>query len=149
MKNQFLGFLLIAALGLQSSFAFAYTDDVRAGIEEGWQAADKVFAPVGIHKKDEKKKSMESRWLEDEVIRKNHLFKDITSQAYRRRYRMKVSLTEAGEDIRIRVTGEFEEKPKQSPVTAPWRKLKPEMQDYDLERVYFMRILAQMAKARG
>src|SRR3989338_7550095 len=149
MKNKILGILLAAVLGLLPSLAFAYTDDVQAGIDEVWQAAGKVFSPAGIHKADENKKYLESRWMEDEVIRKNHLFKDITSQVYRRHYRMKISLSEAGENVQIGVKGDFEEKPKQSPVTAPWRKLKPEMQDYDLERVFFMRILAQMAKARG
>lgn len=149
MKKELLGFFLIALLGWPGSSALAYTDDVQARIDEAWQAVEKVLTPVGIYKKDEKKKYMQSRWMEDEVIRKNHLFKDITSQAYRRRYRMKVYLTEAGENIQIRVTGEFEQKPKQSPVTAPWRKLKPQMEDYDLERAFFMRILAQMAKARG
>lgn len=149
MKNKPFGILLIAVLALPTSFAFAYTDDVKTEVEEAWQAAGKVFTPIGIHKMDEKKKYIESRWMEDEVVRKNHLFKDITSQAYRRRYRIKVRLTESGENVQVRVTGEFEERPKQSPVTAPWRKLKPEMQDYDLERVFFMRILSQMAKARG
>ncbi len=146
MKNK--AFITIALLFFfRISSAFAYVDDVQASIDEAWQAALKVIQPAGIQKMNEKNKTMESKWMEDEVVRRNPLFKDITSQVYRRRYRMKISLSvTADNNVQILVKGDFEEKPKQSTSSAPWRKLKTEMQDYDLERVFFMRILSQMAK---
>lgn len=140
---------VILVLTAPAPSLFAYTDDVRAGIEEVWDAACKVMQPMGIKKKDEKNRKLQSRWAQDEVERRNELFRGITSQIYRRRYRMKVSLTEAGGNVQVSVKGDFEEQPKQSPVTAPWRKLKPQMIDYDLERAFFMRVLAQMAKDHG
>ena len=140
---------MAVVLVLPASSAFAYTDDVQAGIEDVWQAARKVLEPVGIKKMDEKKRKMESRWVEDEVVRRNELFKGVMSQVYLRHYRIKISLTESGDNVQIEVKGNFEEKPKQSAAAAPWRKLKMQMQDYDIERAYFMRVLAQLAKDRS
>ena len=149
MKTRMIWILLASMLCLPAPSVLAYDDDVQAGIEDVWQSACKLIQPIGIKKMDEKNKKLESKWTEDQIVQRNSLLKDITSQAYRRRYRMKISLREAGDNVHIEVRGEFEKKPVESPPQAPWRKLKKQMEDYDLERDFFMRILAQMAKDHG
>ena len=141
--------VMTTVLILFSLSAFAYTDDIQgATVDDAWQAALKALGPKGVKEADEKKKVLVSRWMEDEVVRRNSLFKGVTSQSYRRRSQMEISLTEIPDGVHILIKGEFEEKPQDSPAQAPWRKLKMQTEDYDLERNLFMRILTQMAKDR-
>ena len=150
MKIVGLWIFLMAALLLKPPLVSAYMDDVKGvTAEEAWQATLKVLGTKGVQKADKNKKFIQSRWVEDEVVRRNSLFKDVTSQDYLRRSRMKISFNELPDRVEIKITGSFEEKPKQSPPQAPWRKLKTRVEDYELEHALFMRILTQLAKDHG
>ena len=147
LMRRFRFLVMTMALILTASSAFAYTDEIRdITPDEAWRATLKVLGPKGVKKADEKKRIVQSNWVEDEVVRRNELFKGITSQIYRRRTKMKVTITENPRTVEVQIKGTFEEKPQQSAVQAPWRKFKPQIQDYDLERTLFMRILTQIAQ---
>lgn len=138
---------IVAFVFIPSSYA-AYTESIAVPIEEAWQAASEVLKTQGIEHADPKKHELVSRWITDQVVRRRGIFKKIMSQEYERRYRLKMTLREKFPATEIKIRGTFEEKPVHSPLITPWSKLKPSSSEFEIERLYFMKILQQLEVSR-
>jgi uncharacterized lipoprotein len=148
MKIRILAILLF--WGFQAP-AWAYTDQVTVKAEEAWQAAQEVLKQSGLKKVDETKKTLETKWIHDRVVRRGKgVFKNITSQTYDRRYRLTVRIVQRPFDTEIEVKGFFQERPVTgNPNHLLWKKVRPQIDDLDVERTFFMRILNRLELARA
>jgi len=125
---------------------YAYTDDIQAESEELWQAVSDTFEIYGIHSQKPNKKVLTSHWIYDEVTRSRGLFKGIFRQNYDRRYRIKVTLIRADvKMISVEVRGAFQERSTGTGPSIPWKLIKPNSEDYQVEREFFIKILNQLA----
>ena len=127
---------------------FAYSDEISAPLEEVWQAVQETLAPYGIKKIKPHTNEIESRWIKDRVKRSRGLLKNVASQLYERRYRLKIRLNQAGGLTSVAIRGTFEEKPYDSPPAVHWQSYKLESSDYDAERNFFMQILKTLQSRR-
>jgi hypothetical protein len=127
----------------------AYTDAILASPDEIWKAAEEVLEPYGIHKSDAQKYFLETRWIEDRVPRKRNLLPVIqlsarVKQTFERRYRIKVQISEVGNETQITIKGKFQDRPLAIHPQNRWRPAKPQFEDFDAERQIFYKILRQL-----
>ena len=143
----FLGFL--AATIPCTRACATYYDQVAVPSDEIFEAARQVLdASYGIQKADSHKKSLQSQWYEDRVVRSRGLLKKFTQKAYHRRYRIHIQLKDTPEGTDVKVKGAFQEKSNDAPPGVPWRPVKTEGIDLQIEREIFSKILTQMEEIR-
>ena len=152
MKTREIGALLVwVGLLMMPSSGWAYTDQITVKAEEAWQVAQNVLKSTGFKKLDPEKKVLETQWVHDRVLRKGKgLLKLIASQTYDRRYRLRVRVTQRAFDSEIEIRGTFQERP-MGPVSSKlsWKQVRPQTEDFDIERALFMRILNHLQMARN
>ena len=125
----------------------AYSDTILVPVEEVWTATLEALDPYGIRKKDFEKGKLESGWHQDRVVRSHGLLKKVFRQTYERRSRFEIRFKEEGAGAAVEIRGKFQERPAGSP-QAVWRTVKPESQDYELERELFQKILTKIEAKR-
>lgn len=147
--------LLLSLVILSPQKLWAYTDVILIAPDELWKAIEEVMKPYGIKKMDSKKYSIQSKWVEDQVERKRPVIPILktniaVTQTSDRRYRIKISLEKVDLGTQIRIQGEFQEKLQlmDGHPQNPWKKVKPQMADYNIERDFFYKILRQLEKAQ-
>ena len=141
--------LLLILFFLLSPHALAsYSDAIYVPQSEVWDAAKKVLGQKSFKKDDPKKGELETNWIEDQVVRRRGLLKKIASKVYGRRYRIKLNLKQEKELTHVDIEGVFQEKSLDS-VNSIWRKIKPESEDYEIERTLFKKILHQIEVNRN
>lgn len=126
----------------------AYTEEVGLKIDQVWPAVKATFESTGISKADDSKKVLRTKWIYDQVVRRGKYLKDIISQKYDRRYRLKVTLTENYYFTKIEIRGAFQERSLSVAPETPWRSVKPKNADLEVERAYFFRILKQLERMK-
>ena len=139
---------LILMLMLSPKIGWSYSDQIQVKADELWKAAYTAIQPYGIWKSNEKKKTIQSRWIEDQVVRSNGILKNVTSQKVQRRYRLKVHLIEIGDTVLLDVKGLFQNKEFGTALASPWFNVSPKDKEYDVERDFFMKILKQLEANR-
>ena len=128
------------------SNAFAlYSDQVAAPIEEVWQAAKDSLRDYGIRKDDSVKKHLETRWIEDRVVRSSGLLKKVASRPYRLRYRIHLDFVEDSRGTRVDVRGTYQQKPVDGSPSSRWETTRPER---NLERDFFYKVLRKVETIR-
>lgn len=156
LKNCLLFKTAFIFLGLWCVFCpglWAYTDEIRAGFEEIWKAAEDVLTPSGIRKLSLEEKKIETKWIEDRVLRTRRLLpvgsKTQIKQLFARRYRIFVQFEENPSGIQIAVKGRFQIKSTEDVPQLRWNSvLKPQLVDYDVERDIFFKILRRLEDSR-
>jgi len=140
---------------VSSSCAEAYTDEIEANFDEVWKAGEQILQPYGIRNSKVDKKEMESKWIEDLVVRSRRLlpvgFKGKIHQTYQRRYRVRIQIKEGvpHQTVQLTVKGFFQIKPSDALPQRPWESVgKPQMVDYEIERNFFFKILHQIEHNR-
>ena len=127
----------------------AYTDKMAVETPEVWKAVQAVAAPYGVRKADSKKYEIETRWIQDLVVRSRGLWKKLgTGENMQRRYRVKIRLKEEPYATEVGIHGVFQERSYGSGPAIPWRNIKPESEDYAVERDFFFKILKQLETTR-
>ena len=150
MKSRFLVlFSLLFLLGAPQSFS-AYVDEVGVGVEEAFQAAQDALKDHGIYKIREEKYEVESKWIEDRVVRKSRgLLAGMAKKNYLRRYRIKIRIVEVNEvSVRIEIRGSFQQKPIGNAPGSPWKTVRNQPEDFNLEKDFFHRVMRQMRLKR-
>ena len=134
----------------RSSAVWAYTDQITVKADEAWQAAQEVLKIHGFHKVDAASKTLQTKWIQDRVVRKGKwVLKNVASQTYERRYRLTVTVVQRAFDTELQIRGTFNERPITSAaVPLSWKKVHPKSEDFDVERAIFMRILNRLEIAR-
>lgn len=138
--------LLILTRGV--SAGQAYSEEIGLKIDPVWLAVQETFKPIGIAKANESKKVLTTKWIYDQVVRRGKYFKEIISQKYDRRYRMKITLIENYLFTKIEVKGVYQERSLGVSPETPWRQVKPKAADLEVERAYFFKILSQLEKLK-
>ncbi len=147
-------FFIFLFLGLSfCSSLQAYTDEVQAGFEEIWKAAEDVLTPYGIRKMSLEEKRLETKWIEDRVLRTRRLLpvgsEVKIKQLFARRYRIFVQLEDKPSGTQISVKGRFQIKSTEDVPQLRWNSvLKPQLVDYDVERDIFFKILRRLEDSR-
>ena len=127
----------------------AIEEEVGAPAPEIFHAAMAALTPYGIHKKDEEKFYLESKYIEDRVERREKHFFFKNRRDYDRRYRVKITLTPWPRYAVVKVEVDPRYRSPDGNIAAPWRKLKEGRDGYELEREFFRRILAQLEASRS
>ncbi|HXV28610.1 MAG TPA: hypothetical protein VD913_06575 [bacterium] len=145
------GFLVLSLLGCPA--LGAYTDEIEAGVDEVWKAAQDVLKPYGIRKMLPEDKRLETKWIEDRVVRETRLLPIGPNKKLKhtndRRYRIRVQLDEKPSGVEVKVKGRFQIKPTEDLPQLRWRAVvKPELADYDVERQFFFKILKRIEDYR-
>ena len=140
--------LLFAGFLAFPSFLGAYSDEIAVPADEVWQAANQAAQPYGVQKADAGKKEIETRWIEDQVVRSSGLLKRFASQVVRRRYRLKIRLSQGTHTTTVRIQGIFQEKSYDAPPGILWESVQPESADYEAERILFQKILRKLEADR-
>ncbi len=144
--------LLAAWVMLSPSRVYAYTQEIQAPVEEVWIAVKEAAASPGLDKVDEKDKVLETEWTEDRVVRMEQLMpfmkKAEHPKTWERRYRLRVELIPVPEGTRVAVRGKFQLKDPDLGVRGKWDNVKPESEDYDMERQFFFRALDILGQKR-
>jgi hypothetical protein len=125
-----------------------YSDELGVPVEEVWQAALIALKPSGIRKADFDKKVIETKWVEDRVVRSRGLLKKVTGENILRRSKFKVTFKTVGIATEIRIEGVFRDKPHSTGPMVSWRKVKPELQDIKLEQALFFKILKALEELK-
>lgn len=155
--NSFLGIILSAGLLFQNlPSAYGYLDEVLTSPAEVWDAAVTLLErEEGIKSQDRDKGVLTSEWMEDTVRKEKRMFPSMVgvdktlASTVRRRSRMRIQLTETATGTQIQITGKFQEKPLTGPPhQVRWEKIKPDTEDYDLERQLFFEILEEISRKR-
>jgi hypothetical protein len=130
--------------------SFAYTDQITVKADEAWQAAQEVLKTSGFHKLDHKTKTLQTKWIQDRVVRKGKgVLKNFTSETVERRYRLTVRVIQRDFDTEIDIRGSFQERTMGNNHTSiSWKKVRTQSEDLDIERAIFMRILNRLELAR-
>lgn len=127
---------------------YAYTDQITVKADEAWTAVQEVLKNR-IQKIDQEKKVLETKWKTDMVRRARGPLKEYMSRTVDRRYRFKVTVTQRDYDSEIEIRGSFQERPHEpNSYVLAWEKVKPETEDFDVERALFMQILNRIELAR-
>lgn len=121
-----------------------FYEEVGAQSQEVYEAAMYILEPHGLKVQDGKKLILETKWIEDRVVREKNFYVSKGPGNYIRQYRMRVSLKAWPRYTEIRIDTHLRYKPVDATIATPWRTLKPERQDYELKRDVFQKILAQM-----
>ncbi len=140
--------LVTVLLGLAAPAWGMYSDEIGAPVEDVWKAATESFQPKEIRKANPAKKSLETRWSEDEVVRSRGVFKKVLSQRFKRRSRFKVAMKQIGIATEIRIQGVYQEKPSGTSPGVSWKNTQPELEDLSLERALFMKILNKLEEIK-
>lgn len=148
MKNVFAAFLFVLMVTRCVSSGYAYSEEIGLKIDPVWLAVQETFKPIGISKANESKKVLTTKWIYDQVVRRGKFLKEIISQKYDRRCRIKVTLIENYLFTKIEVRGIFQERSLAVSPETPWRSVKPKSADLEVERAYFFRILSQLEKMK-
>ena len=136
---------LVLAFAPQTCWA-VYSDQILIPKEELWQASEKALEPYGVAKKDHDKGQLESRWIEERVVRTSGLFKVITKRTYVMSYRIKIRIAEGQNGMsQVDVEGRFREKPLDALFIASWRPTYPER---NIEKEFFQKVLAKLQTER-
>ncbi len=135
----FLLFWIVAAGSLK-----AYTDEIGVLPEEVWKAAKEMAGPGGIDREDREKWELVTKWKEDRVRRRRGLLKNYIHQTYDRRYKLKIHLEDKKLSTVVTITGTFEEKGFGAHRGTPWRSTDPEIEDLEVERRFFYKLLDQI-----
>ena len=127
------------------TLVFGYTDEIELKTEEVWLAVKEVFKPYGFFKLDEEKRELRTQWIEDTVVRSRSLlpfggFKEVR-RTVNRRYQLSVKLKEIAGVVQVKINGKFQEQSREGRPQWTWRTVKPQSEDYDIERQYFFKIL--------
>lgn len=148
IKRRFLYALAIFAI-LSPAHAFSYETDIRADIEEVYAASLKVLEKYGIEKADSSRDRIETRWIEDEVMReRSFLGLKKFKKKYSRKYRFILEFTETPRFTHVSVNAQFSFRPADSSHQTPWRKLKPSREDLRLEKDIFQSLLTVLESHR-
>lgn len=126
-----------------------YKDEIAVSQDEVWKAVLDTFKPLGIRKTDEQKKELETKWITDKVVKSSGLLKRIAKEEYVRRYRFKVRLHDRSGDTAVEIRGIFQQKHANAGSQVSWSLIKPTLEDLDVERDYFMKILATLGRNRS
>lgn len=141
--------LLLFILTVHPVSLQAYAEEIMIPAEQVWESAKEVLKTPGFRKLDWDKKFMETKWTYDEVSRSRGIMKKLTSAWYERRYRMKIQFTELmGGATAVKITGVFQERPRDAGVNVGWSTYKLQSQDYDMERDVFFKILYALEKKK-
>ena len=127
---------------------WAYTDEINAKVEDVWKAAQEIFEPIGIHKKNEKKKTLESIWIQDDVVRSRGWLKKLDKQHFRRRYKIRGKFKQAYDFVKVEISLNVQDLPQSGVRENMWRSVKPDYQDYQIEKETFMKILMRVEEYR-
>ena len=142
-------FLFLTALFFPPHARAFYSDEISASPDEVWRGVEKAMKPYGIRKSDFKKRRSESDWKEDQYVKSGKgLLHSIGSSVVRRRYRFQVRLEENSFKTLVKIKGSFQEKPLDVPPGILWKPVKPDTDDLELERNFFMKILAELESLR-
>lgn len=131
----------------------AYTDEIQASTEEIWKAVEDVLKPYGIRKVSVEEKRIETKWIQDRVLRSRRVLpigsKREIKQLFDRRYRILVQLDERPSSTQIAVKGRFQIKSPENIPQLHWNTvLKPQLVDYEVEREMFYKILRRVEDSR-
>jgi hypothetical protein len=141
---------MLFAFAWNSNLQAAYTEVIEILPEEAWQATREALLEYGIHKENYLKKEIETKWQEDTVTRSRGILKKVTKSTFKRRYRIRVKLLKQGERAtHIEVVGVFQEKPLTGNPSLMWKKIRPDVKDYDIERDFFYKILKKLEQLRN
>lgn len=147
MRSLFL--LLLLTLAIPFS-AFAYTDQITVKADEAWAAVLRVFENQKLRKMDPQKMFLQTKWVEDEVVRRGPgILKNYTSQTYDRRYRLSIQVVQREYDTEIQIKGSFQQRTMSPNNVVSWKRVKPKTEDFDIERATFMRILSRIELTRN
>ena len=135
--------------------ALAFQEEILTDKAEIWTAAKKVLTPKGIAKENLDKGLLQSKWIEDVVVKKKSVLPSqiggggaTVSQTVRRRYRMRIAIEETAKGSTLSIQGTFEERPFDDRPQTPWNKITPSTEDYQVERQIFFKILESMQESR-
>ncbi|MFZ5801967.1 MAG: hypothetical protein ACOY3K_02495 [Candidatus Omnitrophota bacterium] len=147
------GLWWILVLGVIPS-AQAAVHEVSIDMEELWQAVIQVAEKYGIDKRDDSKKDLETRWHVDHIQRDHSLlpFKKMSSmklkETFLRRTKLKVHLEKSViNNVKITIRGRFQQKTLDANYTG-WKRLKPDLMDYQVERDFFYDVLHYLEEKR-
>ena len=139
---------------MMNRYLNAYTDEIQVSSDEVWKAAEEVFKPIGIHKFNPKKRIIESDWIQDHVKRSSRLFpvgpQTTVKRTYDRRYRVHVQINEDSPlQAQVVVKGRFQLSSPEPYAMPRWHSvIKPTIEDYDIERDFFFKILRKIEDNR-
>lgn len=146
------GLFLLTLLIFANFPLFAYTDEIDLKLEEVWPAAKEAFQFAGLHRVNEKKFSFETNWIEDTVERTRKLLplKGLgeIKKTVKRRYQFKVKLKDIASVTQVKIQTKFQEQPADIRPQSLWRTVKPEYQDMQVEKRYFLKIIEQLEARR-
>ena len=137
-----LGAALLASFSRPS--AALHTDEIAAPYDKVWQAAYEALKPYGIRKANRENLTLESRWIEDRVTRSRGLLSRVAPKQYLRRYRFRIQLEKDYYSTHVKIGGTYQEKSTGAPPSVSWRTIRPEREEYQLERDLFMQILSRL-----
>lgn len=125
-----------------------FYEEVGAQSQEVYDAAMYVLEPFGFKVRDEKKFILETKWIEDRVVREKNLYLTKNPKNLIRQYRIRISLKPWPRYTEVRIDTKLRFKPVDATIATPWRTLKADRQDYELKRDIFQKVLAQMELRR-
>lgn len=138
-------FLFFLPLAQPSAFS-EFSDRVDAPAEEIWAAVKEVLQPYGVRKEDGEKMKMETRWVEDRIVRSSGILKKITKTTYILRYRIHIEVKREEHMWPVlTIRGTYRQRRADAPIQVSWEKAHP---DTDLERDFFMRVLNKLEEKR-
>ena len=136
-------FLSLFFLFAPVSYA-VYTDEIALDSKRVWEAAHQALESYGIGKENPAKGTLESRWIEDLVRRSHKFLPEAIKGSYLRRYRLVITLREEGGKTSVTIKGKFQQKDTGLPPAAPWLPISPKTEDYEMERNFFMKLIARL-----
>ena len=125
--------------------AHAYSEEIGLSIDKVSPAVKAVAqAYSGIAKSKDEGRWIETKWKEDYVVRKSKILKNIISAKYKRRHKLRIKLTPNLSFTKIEISGFYQQKKPDVAPSIPWQTIKPKLDDLDLERELFFKILKQL-----
>ena len=122
----------------------AYNDEIAVDKARVWQAAILALEPYGIARQDAEKGVLESKWIEDFVQKPIKFLPEGIKRGFYRRYRLTVKLKEESGKTLVEIKGKFQQKPTGQPPSVPWHSIRPKTEDYEAEKLFFGRLMAQL-----
>jgi len=150
-RSWFIGvFFVFSILFLSNQSLMAYQDLIASSPDEIWTAVQQVFEPHGVRTSKREQGEIESRWIKDRVVRQRRLLfiKKSFKKNVERRYRVHVKLNGMPRGTEVVVKGKFQERPGTAHPQTRWQWVKPDIDDYGVEREFFYKILRQIEKNR-
>ncbi len=151
MRKITAAFLVLTLFAANPAPALAvYKDEIAVSRDEVWKAVNEVLGKKGLRKSNEKKMTIESRWIVDTIRRRAKLpvLDKLSHEEYERRYRFKISLRDRVGDTEIVIKSVFQVRHINANEAGAWQLIKPTADDLDVEREFFMKILKKIGDAR-